>query len=457
MRILVIGSGYVGLVSGACFAEMGHEVICLDYNEDKIRRLKKGEIPIYEPGLEEMIKRNTKSNRLSFTSDYASSVPSCQVCIIAVDTPATPQGSADTTNVERAAVSIAQHMEHKLLIVTKSTVPVGTAHRLTQIISSTLEERRVDIPFDVISNPEFLKEGNAIQDFMKPDRVIVGVDNPEAIPIIKEIYSAFMFNHERLFVMDTLSAELAKYAANAMLAVRISFMNEMAALCEKIGANVDSVRKAIGSDHRIGHHFLYTSPGYGGSCFPKDVKAIQSQAHDQNCSLTIIKAADLANDKQKRLMGQKVVNYYQSQGGVQGKVIAILGLSFKPDTDDMREASSLVLIHDLLNQGAILHLYDPVASQKAKALLPDHPSIHWCNNEIDAATGADAIVLMTEWKQFRFMNFEILLAVMKGIAFFDGRNQYLPNEMALRGFNYISIGRPPAYAQAQAEQLKGQE
>lgn len=453
MRITVIGGGYVGLVCGTGFAEMGHHVTCLDINEEKIKRLKKGEIPIYEPGLEEMIKRNVQAKRLTFTTDYKTAIPHAQVCFIAVDTPASQHGSADISNVEKAAKSIADSMANPLVIVTKSTVPVGTTQKVGTIIAETLKKRQSDIPFYVVSNPEFLKEGNAIQDFMKPDRVIIGVENPEAVQIMREIYSPFMLNHERLFIMDITSAELAKYAANAMLATRISFMNEMAGLCEKMGANIDSIRKAIGSDHRIGHHFLYSGPGYGGSCFPKDIKAIQAQAEELEYSLSIIRAVDHTNDKQKRVMGQKVIAYFHHSGGLAGKVIGILGLAFKPDTDDMREASSLVLIHELLSQGATLRLYDPAAMSNAKAHLPDHPSLIWCQDEMDVAEGAHALVLMTEWKQFRLMDFKALKERMKGIAFFDGRNQYHPAEMAHRGFDYFSIGRPPAFAVREEEEL----
>lgn len=448
MDILVIGVGYVGLVTGACFAEMGHHVTCLDINQEKVKALKKGFIPIFEPGLEELVQRNQKAKRLTFTTDYSSSVRESQVCFIAVDTPTNPNGSANTLQVEKVAYLLAQHMQDYLVVVTKSTVPAGTTHKVGQILSETLQKREADIPFDVVSNPEFLKEGDAIQDFMKPDRVIIGVDNPAVIPIMKEIYSPFMLSHERLFVMDVLSAELAKYVANAMLATRITFMNEMATLCEKVGANVDFIRKAIGADHRIGHYFLYSGAGYGGSCLPKDVKALQAQAEQLQCPLSVLKAVDTVNQKQKKLIGQKIVDYFSQRGGIQNKTIGLLGLSFKPNTDDMREASSLVVIEDLLKHGVKLRLYDPVAMDKAKAILSDYPSLQWCQNEIETAEGADALVLMTEWKQFRFMDFESLLSKMQGQAFFDGRNQYQPEEMARRGFDYFSIGRSPAYAQS---------
>jgi UDPglucose 6-dehydrogenase len=446
MDILVIGVGYVGLVSGACFAEMGHHVICLDINPKLVEKLRQGLIPIYEPGLEEIVKRNIQTGRLKFSTDYASSVACSKVCFIAVDTPTTPTGSADTTNVERAAITLAQHMLDYMVIVTKSTVPVGTTTKLGSLISETLKDRKLEIPFDLVSNPEFLKEGNAVQDFMKPDRVVIGVNNPAVIPLMKGIYSSFMLNHERLLVMDILSAELAKYVANAMLATRISFMNEISGLCEKMGADIDCIRKVIGSDNRIGPNFLYAGAGYGGSCLPKDVKALQAQAKELDHPLSLIESVDLVNCRQKKIMGEKIFHYFEEKAGIKNKVIGILGLAFKPDTDDLREASALILIQEMLHQGATVRLFDPAAMEKAKALLPDSPFVQWCQTETEAAEGADALVLMTEWKQFRFMDFDALRIRMRGIAFFDGRNQYQPEQMSEKGFDYFSIGRTPSYA-----------
>jgi UDPglucose 6-dehydrogenase len=424
---------------------MGYHVTCLDINKEKIENLKQGIIPIYEPGLDEMVKRNIKSGRLTFTTDYVSSVPGSNICFIAVDTPTTIHGHANTSHVEQVAKTLGDLINQYCIVVTKSTVPVGTTHLVASIIQAGLEKRHSHVEFDVVSNPEFLKEGNAVQDFMKPDRIIIGSDNPRSTTIMRELYFPFMLNHERLLVMDILSAELAKYAANAMLATRISFMNEMAGLCEKMGANINWVRKAIGADDRIGNKFLYPGVGYGGSCLPKDVKALIAQAKEANYPLSLLSAVDEINFHQKQVMGEKVRNYFAHRGGVQGKTFGILGLSFKPDTDDMREASSLNLIKDLLAEQANIRVYDPIAIPKAQQLISD-ASIIWCQSELEAADQADGLILMTEWKQFRLLDFPAILKHMKGNVFFDGRNQYNPEEMAHKGFDYISIGRSPVYA-----------
>ncbi|MFI0435198.1 MAG: UDP-glucose dehydrogenase family protein [Parachlamydiaceae bacterium] len=446
MKILMIGVGYVGLVSGTCFAEMGHHVVCLDIDRARIDALNQGIIPIYEPGLEEMVRRNIKSKRLAFTSDYALSLPDTDVCFIAVDTPTTQLGEADTSQVESVARMLGDHLNHSCLIATKSTVPVGTTIRVAGIIKEQLKIRGIHLKIDVVSNPEFLKEGNAVQDFMKPDRVIIGAATPHAAIVMQDIYSPFMLNHDRLLVMDIASAELSKYACNAMLATRISFMNEMAALCEKLGANVNFVRKAMGADERIGNKFLYPGVGFGGSCLPKDIRALIAQGIKCNTELSVIRSVQEVNQHQKKLMGSKLESYFADKGGMKGKIIAILGLSFKPDTDDMREAPSLILIEELLKQHALLRLFDPIAIPKARRLIEKHPAITWCEDECDAANGADAIVLMTEWKQFRFLDFRSILSLMKGCAFFDGRNQYQGEEMARKGFDYFSIGRLPTCA-----------
>lgn len=442
MKILVIGTGYVGLVTGACFAEMGHQVMCLDIDHEKIESLKKGVIPIFEPGLEEIVKRNSESGRLQFTTDYSLGVAFGDLCFIAVSTPTSEDGSADLSYVRRASVQIATHMDCHKIIVNKSTVPVGTASMVREIIATTLAERGLSLTFDVVSNPEFLKEGDAISDFMKPDRIVIGTDSGHSEEIMRELYAPFNLNHERLLVMDPLSSEMTKYAANAMLASRISFMNEIARVCEKVGADISSVRKGIGSDKRIGYSFLYAGAGYGGSCFPKDIKALKATAQRQGVGVPLLDAIEEVNERQKHLIGEKIENVFGKD--LFGKTIAIWGLAFKPGTDDLREAPALVLLRTLLEQGAHVRLFDPIAMKKAKQLVKRSPQIVFCKDEFEAASGCDAIALMTEWKQFRFLDFKKVLAEMKGRAFFDGRNQYHPEEMALLGFDYYSIGRAPA-------------
>lgn len=434
MNLLIIGTGYVGLVTGACFAEMGHHVICLDIDQEKIQRLKKGVIPIFEPGLEELVKRNVSACRLHFTSDYAEGVKNSLVCFLAVPTPSDENGSCDLSHLLFAVQQIAEQMDGYRLIVNKSTVPVGSAKKVKKLIGSLQNH-----PFDVVSNPEFLKEGSAVNDCMKPDRVVIGTDNPKAAALMKELYSPFTLNRDRILFMDTPSAEMTKYAANAMLATRISFMNELAGLCEKLGANINDVRVGIGSDMRIGYQFLYAGIGYGGSCFPKDIRALRSMAAAFDYPTPILEAVDTINEAQKRLLSKKISLYF---GNPSGKTIAIWGLAFKPNTDDMREAPSLQLIEELLHQGAILRLYDPVSMSKARQTLPPHPNLHWCQDEYDAAKGADGIALVTEWKQFRFVDFATILNNMAGKGFFDGRNQYKPHEMQAKGFHYFGIGIP---------------
>ena len=446
MHILVIGIGYVGLVTGTCFAEMGHHVTCLDISEDKIKMLQNGHIPIYEPGLEEMVRRNVNSKRLHFTTDYASAVQNNVVCFIAVDTPIADNGHANLNQVTSVCKSIAKHMDGYRVIVNKSTVPVGTADLVADTIRTGLTLRGAEFDFDVVSNPEFLKEGSAVQDFMKPDRVIIGSECEEAIALMKEIYSPFMLSHERVMIMDVASAEMTKYAANAMLATRISFMNELAGFCECLGADINKVRKGIGADKRIGYSFLYPGPGFGGSCLPKDIRALRHHAESLGYEMPLLSAVEAVNTKQKKVLAEKIFEYFSEFGGIKDKTIGILGLAFKPDTDDMREAPSLVLINQLLLAGCNVRLYDPVAMDNAKKIVPQTTThqITWCENELDVADGADGIALVTEWKQFRLLDFASLLEKMKGRAFFDGRNQYVASEMAKKGFDYYSIGKAPA-------------
>lgn len=449
MDILVIGTGYVGLVTATCMAATGHHVIGLDINEDKIEKLNQGIIPIYEPGLEEMVKQNVKEGRLTFTTEYEPAVCSSSVCFICVDTPISDDGHANLQYVKNVAASIAKYMPDYRIIVNKSTVPVGTAALVSSIIQETLDKRGLQIEFDVVSNPEFLKEGNAVNDFLKPDRVIIGVNHPRAIETMKEIYHPFMHSHERILWMDIASAELTKYAANAMLATRISFMNELSRLCEKNGADINNVRKGIGSDKRIGYQFLYAGPGFGGSCLPKDVRALRMYGISQGVDMPILSAVETINVRQKLWLGEKVIQYFNND--LKGKTIAVLGLAFKPDTDDMREAPSLVLIEQLINQGANLRVYDPVAMNNAKKIMSSYSTIYYALNELDAATEADAIVLVTEWKQFRFLDFAALKNLMRKPVFFDGRNQYVPKEIAKKGFDYISIGQNPAFNETLSE------
>ncbi len=437
MNLLIVGTGYVGLVTGACFAEMGHHVMCLDIDQKKIENLLKGELPFYEPGLEELVKRNIQAGRLFFTTDYKTGVEFALVCFIAVPTPSDEDGSCDLSYVLTAADQIAKHIDSYKIIVNKSTVPVGSSQKVKESVKAVMSSQGKDYPFDVVSNPEFLKEGSAVSDCMKPDRIILGVDNPKSASLMKEIYSAFTLNHDRILIMDPISAEMTKYAANAMLANRISFMNELAGLCERLGANINEVRVGIGSDTRIGYQFLYAGIGYGGSCFPKDIRALRAMAKEVNYETPLLEAVNTINERQKKWLAEKMRRHF---GDVSGKTIAIWGLAFKPNTDDMREAPSVDLIKELLASGARLRLFDPAATTKAQQSLPSHPDIHWCRDEYEAAHQADAIALVTEWKQFRFVDFTRVLETMMGKAFFDGRNQYKIQEMRSKGFEYFGVG-----------------
>jgi UDPglucose 6-dehydrogenase len=442
MKILIVGTGYVGLVTGACFAEMGHEVICLDINKLKIEELKKGIIPFYEPGLEEIVNRNINNKRLFFTTDYEKAVKQSSVCFLAVPTPSNEDGSCNTSYIENAAKQIAEHINEYKIIVNKSTVPVGTAKKIKKTIQEILSKKKTIYDFDVISNPEFLKEGTAVSDCMKPDRIVIGSDSEKALKIMRQIYSSFMLSRDKVIEMDILSSEMTKYTANAMLATRISFMNEIAEICKKVGANINEVRKGVGSDNRIGYSFLYAGIGYGGSCFPKDIRALYNTAVSVDLDPLLLKAVDTINNKQKKILSHKINNYFSKRGGIKGKTIAIWGLSFKPDTDDMREAPSLILIEHLQEIGANLRLYDPVSTQNAKKLIKNHSGITWCEDEFEAVEGADGLALITEWKQFRLINFDPVMKKMNGKVIFDGRNQYKPVDMHEKGFDYICIGVP---------------
>ncbi|MEG1664752.1 MAG: UDP-glucose/GDP-mannose dehydrogenase family protein [Mucinivorans sp.] len=437
MKIAVVGTGYVGLVSGACFAEMGITVVCVDTNRQKIENLRNGIMPIYEPGLEALVAKNVSEKRLSFSSSLPEVLPNCEVIFSAVGTPSDEDGSADLKYVLEVAHSVGRYAKKYFLLVTKSTVPVGTAAKVRDVVQQELDIRGVNIPFDVASNPEFLKEGAAIKDFMSPDRVVVGVESTRAHDILERLYKPFMLNSDRFIFMDVASAELTKYAANAMLATRISFMNEIANLCEHVGADSELVRRGIGSDVRIGSKFLYAGSGYGGSCFPKDVRALCHTAIDFGCRMNIVEAVQAVNETQKGVVFDKLV---ESLGGsVKDKVVAIWGLSFKPDTDDMREAPALVVIDRLLKGGAEVRVYDPVAMHEAERSLGR--SVVYCDDKIEAATGADALALMTEWRQFRLPNWCQTRGVMRGNVVVDGRNIYNQQELENEGFIYRRIGK----------------
>lgn len=432
-KLLIIGTGYVGLVTGACFAEAGNHVTCLDIDQEKIKQLSAGNIPFFEPGLQELVAKNVKEKRLFFTHDYNGALKGINICFIAVATPSKEDGSCDLSFVYAAARKIAEQMEDSLIIVNKSTVPIGTQAKVSAII----KEQAPTKAFDVVSNPEFLQEGSAIKNCMKPDRIILGTLSSKAALAMTELYQPFIEHPRQLMVMDPPSAELAKYAANAMLATRISFMNELACICEATGANVDAIRRAIGSDQRIGNQYLYPGLGYGGSCLPKDLSALKATAHAAGHDPILLNAVEKINEQQQGILNRKIQKYFASKGGVENKTIAIWGLSFKPDTDDLRQAPSLYLIKQLLEQGANLRLYDPVCMKKAEMLVKEAV---FCKDEYDAAHGADAIALVTEWKQFQSVDLEKLHALMKGVAFFDGRNQFQADQMLQKGFEYFGIG-----------------
>jgi len=433
----------VGLVTGTCFAEMGNNVICVDIDERKIEKLKQGIIPIYEPGLETMVKDNYKRGTIEFTTDIKEALEKTDIIFIAVGTPQGEDGSADLQYVLKVAEDIGKYMTHEMVVVDKSTVPVGTADKVKETIQKELDKRGVKIPFEVVSNPEFLKEGSAIEDFMKPDRVVIGADNEKTIEVMKELYAPFTHNYERFIAMDVRSAEMTKYTANAILATKISFMNEIANICERVGADVNRVRKGIGSDKRIGYSFIYPGCGYGGSCFPKDVQALNKIALDAGYKPRIIQAVEEVNKDQKKVLAEKVIKRFGED--LSGKTFAVWGLSFKPETDDMREASSITIINELTKRGAKIKAYDPKAMDEAKEFyLKDNPNVEYTQSKYDALNGADAMLLITEWKEFRSPDFDEMKQRLKNPIIFDGRNQYKIEKMKDRGFEYYQIGVPKA-------------
>ena len=436
MNIAIVGTGYVGLVSGACFAEMGVDVTCVDIDQNKIDRLLLGEIPIYEPGLEDMVKRNVEAGRLHFTTDLTSCLDDVEVVFSAVGTPPDEDGSADLKYVLAVARTFGRHIKKYTILVTKSTVPVGTAQKVKAVIQEELDKRGEKVAFEVASNPEFLKEGAAVKDFMTPDRVVVGTESIRACKIMSRLYKPFMLSGERMIFTDIPSAEMIKYAANSMLATRISFMNDIANLCEQVGADVNMVRKGVGSDTRIGKKFLYAGCGYGGSCFPKDVKALIKTAEQNGCEMKVLKAVEEVNEKQKSILFEKLQRHYA--GSLKGRTIALWGLAFKPETDDMREAPALVLIDKLTGSGCMVKVYDPIAMGECKRRIGD--KVIDCKDMYDAVVDADALLLVTEWKEFRMPSFAVLEKTMAGKVIVDGRNIYDKEEVAEHGFVYYKIG-----------------
>ena len=452
MKLTVVGAGYVGLVTGACFAEMGNDVLCVDLDETKIAKLKRGELPIHEPGLQEIVARNVAAERLHFGTDLKEGVRFGTIQFIAVGTPPDEDGAADMQHVLAAARSIGRHMTDYKLVVDKSTVPVGTADAVHAAIAAGQAERGVRVPYSVVSNPEFLKEGAAVEDFMRPDRIVVGADDERAVHLMQALYAPFQRARDKLVIMDIRSAELTKYAANAMLATRISFMNEIALLAEKLGADIEQVRRGIGSDPRIGHQFLYAGCGYGGSCFPKDVKALLHSANEVGEPLLLLNAVERANERQKMVLVDRIVERFGEN--LQGRRFALWGLAFKPDTDDMREAPSRVIIAELLRRGAKISAHDPVAMPEARRIFDGVPGLDFAAMPNEALEGADALIVVTEWKAFRSPDFERLRATLRQPVVFDGRNLFDPEMMRTLGFEYMSIGRRATTAAAEAVEIE---
>lgn len=443
MNITIIGTGYVGLVTGTCFAEMGHRVICVDTDKDKVFKLNDGVIPIYEPGLKKMVSNNLSAGRLSFVNSLPEAAKNSGLFMIAVGTPPGPDGNADLQFVLTVARELGRNISGNCLVVNKSTVPVGTADTVRRVIEDELKQRNAAYQFDVISNPEFLKEGVAIDDFMKPDRIIVGAENQNSINIMRELYADFSRSHDRLVVMGIKDAEMTKYVANAMLATKISFMNEIANICDRLKVDVESVRVGIGSDSRIGYHFIYPGAGYGGSCFPKDVQALIGMSRENNFQPTLLQAVESRNTAQKSYLYEKITNHFSAD--MKGKNIALWGLAFKPGTDDLREAPSRTVLEELIEAGAKVKAYDPVAMDAAQRQFPkqwfDSGQLELVNHQYDAVEGADAMVLITEWKPFRHPDFAVMLRLMKQPVIFDGRNQYRPEQLTGEGFIYYGVGR----------------
>jgi UDPglucose 6-dehydrogenase len=437
MKTLIIGTGYVGLVTGACFAETGVDVVCVDINAEKIENLRKGIIPIFEPGLDLVVKRNIEKNRLNFATSIKENLKEIEAVFIAVGTPPGEDGSADLSHVISAAKEIGRHMDSYLVIVTKSTVPIGTSRKVKEAVQKELDARGVQISFDVASNPEFLKEGAAVDDFLKPDRIILGVESETAKKILNRLYHPFLLNGHPVIYMDIPSAEMTKYAANCMLATKISFMNDLANLCDLVGADISMVRKGIGSDPRIGNKFIYAGIGYGGSCFPKDVKALIKTADDIGYSLALIKAVESVNSRQKTVLVSKIMKHFGND--IKDKVFGVWGLTFKPNTDDVRESPSLVIIEQLISAGAKIRAYDPVGIKEAQKILGD--KIMYGNDMYDVLIDANGLILATEWSEFRVPNFKVLTRIMKDKVIFDGRNIYDPAEIQENGFTYYGIGR----------------
>lgn len=439
MKISIIGTGYVGLVSGTCFAEMGNSVICVDVDEQKIKKLKQGIIPIFEPGLENMVLENFNKGTLIFNTDIKEALKTSEICFIAVGTPMGEDGSADLKYVLDVAKSIGEHMTHHMYVVDKSTVPVGTADKVKNTIQKELDKRSSNLTFDVISNPEFLKEGAAIEDFMKPDRVVIGADNKKAFDVMHELYEPFLHKTDRFITMDIKSAEMTKYAANAMLATKISFMNEISQICEIVGADINKVRNGIGSDSRIGYSFIYPGCGYGGSCFPKDVQALAKTAKDFGYTPKILDAVEDVNNAQKKVIATKVIKRFGED--LSGKTFAVWGLSFKPETDDMREASSITIINELTSRGAKVKAYDPKARHEAETFyLKNNQNVEYVDSKYSALTNADAMILVTEWKEFRSPDFDEMAIRLNNKIIFDGRNQYKKEKLEAIGFEYHQIG-----------------